>query len=85
MKYSECEKVRASRDEKLTIEEFLDWAQKRGIELCTPMPGGGGRFYPMSRTREMVLMDYFEIDLKKLEEERRAILEEQRKLNERGP
>lgn len=82
-KYPECTKVRATRDEKLTIEEFLDWAAKGGVELCTAMPGGGGRFYPMVQTRETLLMKYFEIDPKKLEAERREILDQQRKMNEK--
>ncbi len=38
----------------------------------------------MPHTQEELLMNYFGVDAAKLEKERRAILEEQRKLNEKG-
>jgi hypothetical protein len=75
-KYPNCAKLSASREERLIIERFLDWAEDKGIFLDEgdgPLLGGD---------RDRRLYQYFEIDLKELEKERQAILEAQRQLNE---
>ncbi len=65
MKTPECDKLYKVKDESQTIGEFLDWLQEEH-EI----------FLPFSITD--LLAEYFEIDLKEVERERRAILDELR-------
>ncbi len=78
--------MRAVRDQSQKLSEFLAWLDERGIHLCEVMDRGPreGEFSPLRLGYENLLARYFEIDLKKIEEERRALLDEQRALNARG-
>lgn len=79
--YPEHRKVKATMDKSQAIEEFLEWLkQDHDTELCEsdytgPFPVG-------SRVQEF-LAEYFEIDLKRLEAEKRAMLDEIRKINDK--
>lgn len=82
---TECEKIVAVQDRSMAISEFLEWLDTQGICLCvvpktkTYYPGEGyDRFEPISGGREQLLADFFGIDLKKVEEERREILKQLR-------
>lgn len=70
------------------IGEFIDWLRDvKKIELCEdyPRPPGGfpsdGGFHPTHQRVEALLADFFEIDLKVVEDERRAILDYMSELN----
>lgn len=64
------------------IGEFVDWLRdEKKIELCEdyPVPEGGysinGGYHPTHQRVEALLADFFEIDLKQVEDERRVILD----------
>jgi len=86
-KYHECEKLYAVNDESQKLGEFLDWL-KRKYYLCeffedyipeldeNYSPAG---YYPIRKSINQILAEYFKIDLGKIEKERRQILDELRK------
>ncbi len=77
----EVEKLVAAQDESRAISSFIDWLEENGYAICTLQKTGfhGGDFdeiwMPKRNSHEEMLADYFEIDLNKVEEERRAMLE----------
>lgn len=79
LQYPECEKIVACQDRSRTISEFLDWLQEQKYELCMWDNTGVGTFYPLVTSKEKLLAEFFEIDLDKVETERRAILDDIRK------
>jgi len=81
------------------IGEFLEWLEGQGIHLVTeltdeqleeleegdkPEEWCEWRHYRQCmKTREQLIADFFGIDLKKVEDERRAMIEALRKENEK--
>ena len=72
-KYPECEKLAIVSDESQTIGVFLDW-------LCEEMDVNVE--YDTGLTINELLAKFYDIDLNKVEEERRAILEYIRTIND---
>ncbi len=66
------------------IGEFLEWCNSKGMELASWVEEGRieDRMAPIPENIEQILARYFNIDLKKLEEERRKILEDFKKTQE---
>ena len=78
-KYPECNKMLEVQDQSQTIGEFLDWLlHDKGAEIAE---WRGDQLFPMRGSIESLLAEFFEIDLEKVEKERRAILEEMRQVN----
>lgn len=79
VKYPECEKLSGSRNELLKLREFTEWLGENGITLCSHEPthyaSKGGEYYQITENIESVIFRFLGIDAKKLEEERRALLE----------
>ena len=87
-KYPEGEKLHAVSEELQKLGFFLEWLQQR-YTLCKfyiqddltdeerewDVPEG---YYPDRKSIQTILADYFEIDMKKVEEERKQILKELR-------
>jgi hypothetical protein len=71
--YPVSEKLRRAHVERHTISEFLEWIEDQGmgIQNCP------------DATYDDLLMRYLDIDTVALETERRKMLNEQRKANER--
>lgn len=67
----ELDKMMKVQKESQIIGEFLDSC---GYMLCRASGKDWHPFEPVPKTIEQVLADYFGIDLKKVEEERRSIL-----------
>jgi hypothetical protein len=70
--YPEHEKMRAVKEESQRLGEFLDWAlntRKPSIRI------------PKFNGIEALLAEYFEIDLKKVSEEKDQMVEELRRAN----
>ncbi len=73
IKIPELEKIAEHRDKSQTIGDFLGWLQEQEILLCEYGDYGGQeceedeQFYQINRTIEMLLAEYFEIDLNKAE------------------
>ena len=88
--YPECEKMKSVRDESQTIGEFLEWLfDEKGYRLgfyhthdgetCNKHSDCGMVENYMNPvvgfSIEYILAEYFKIDLKKVEEEKRAMLD----------
>lgn len=80
--YPECEKLHAVSDDSQKIGEFLEWL-KRKYYICEfwdreKLDDSGDQsnegFYPNYKSIQDLLAEYFEIDMNKVEEERREIL-----------
>lgn len=70
---SELEKLSAVVDKSHQIGEFLEWCGEQGYSLCTWSEDD--ELIPTHKTIEQLLADFFEIDLKKVEEQRSALLD----------
>lgn len=84
--YPEHAKLKAAKDDLEKIGGFLEWLTgEREIVLCTRRPGQeiDNIWMPLGdeRSIEKLLAEYFQIDEARLETEKRAILEAQRKAN----
>lgn len=73
----EHDKQHAILEKSQAIGEFLEWLQTKGIELAVyPNDGGYEHLMPYRKSIQMILADYFNIDLGKIEAEKRAIIKE---------
>jgi hypothetical protein len=79
MNYPEHEKLKKIQDQSQICGEFLEWLNSEyEIVLCQSR-GKLDLYYPCSQSREKLLAEFFDIDLDKLETEKRQMLEEMRK------
>jgi hypothetical protein len=92
MKYPEHEKLKEIQEQSQVCGEFLNWLQnEKRIHLCTyekthiiyddegdgeEIPEG---YYGINKTNEKLLAEFFNIDLDRLEQEKRQMLDELRK------
>lgn len=88
IEYPEHEKVHEIKEQSQSIGEFLDWLFGKGVHLMTweeweeeenwgyetKMMKHSG-FMGVRKSIDHLLAEYFEIDLKKLEEEKQEILQ----------
>ena len=77
MKYPEHEKMKKVYVERQAIGEFLEFLQNEGFTIQ--------RNEMVYRDFNGLLAEFFDVDLKKVELEKRAMLTEFRKLHEVGP
>lgn len=81
--YPEHEKLRAVCDQSQSQGEFIDWLSNKGIFLA--------RYYgnhdagPIHEPVTSLLAEYHDIDTRKLEAEKRAMLDEIRRANRPSP
>jgi tRNA(Ile2) C34 agmatinyltransferase TiaS len=75
--YPEHEKLHLIKDKSQAIGEFLEWLQ--GEQGCVIAQYSGDDLHPIDSRNEQLLAYFFEIDLVKLEKEKRAMLDELRK------
>lgn len=71
-KYPECEKMQSVRDDSQKIGEFLEWLDQNKMFVAEYNHMDFAQ--PIRLRREQLLAKYFEIDLDKVENERRKIL-----------
>jgi len=72
-KYPECEKMSAVREESQAIGQFLDWlCGEKEYEICSYKDGD--ILTPIRFSIENLLAEFFDIDLKKVEKEKHAML-----------
>mgnify|MGYP003395996318 CR=1 FL=1 len=80
-KYPECEKQLAIRDKSQVCGEFLAWLRQHGYYIAEeehrgdPSPGGNDYLIETRKGIEQLLGGFFEIDLAKVEQEQRAMLD----------
>ena len=79
-KYPECAKLGAVHDQLQIIRGFMEWlsSEKR---LGLAGYDEYDRLQWATKNTDQLLMEFYDIDPKKLEEERRAMLEECRRAN----
>lgn len=80
-----CEKLRASHKDKLVVGAFMEWLEEKKYvvaEPCANSPYIGEELVLATKNFDKLWLEYIEVDEQKLDDERRAILDEQRKLNE---
>ena len=70
----ECEKLSAVADESNNIGDFLDWLDNKGFLFCK-YDKYEESYYPTYPDTQKLLAEYFNIDLNKVEQERRALLQ----------
>lgn len=86
MNYPEHEKLSKVKDQSQEIGQFIDWLGKKNMAIGKFFERSGECnswevFEPTKIGIEKLLAEYFEINLTVLETEKRLMLDEQRKLN----
>lgn len=72
--HPEHEKLKAIRAESQICGDFIKWLEQQGWAICQFRDAFDGEWVPISFTLEKLLAQRFEIDLNKLEAEKRAML-----------
>ena len=73
MYYPECEKMKKVHTESEAIGSFLDWLSEKGVWLACQEDEDIEKPFPYQT--EELLAEFFDIDLKKVEREKRHMLE----------
>lgn len=85
LKTPELDKMSAIHEKSNATGDFLDWLQNSReprIYLCE-LDQDAEQFYPPNLSIEKLLAEYYKIDLNKVEEERRQMLDYIRAANEK--
>ncbi len=69
--YPECSKWAESRDSRMLIERFIDFARGRGVRVSKHDLYDRALYTPI----EPLLYEFFDVDPEKLETERQSILD----------
>lgn len=80
--YPEHEKLEVIKDESQAIGAFLDWLQNERqptLQLCAVTNHADHPFQPTYFGIQELLAEYFDINLKKIEDEKNKMLKEIRK------
>lgn len=78
-RYPECEKLQKVSSQSNTIGEFLEWlSYEKNLSLCE-LDEERDYYHLYHYQIEQLLAEFFEIDLNKVEQERRQILEDLQK------
>jgi hypothetical protein len=70
--YPEHEKLSAIKDETQFLGEFLDWLGNNNMEIAAY--NHNDRLYPVNKSIQVLLAEFKNIDLNKIEVEKRAML-----------
>lgn len=74
MEYPEHEKLAKVKDESQAIGEFLEWLENHG-EYELGAVAEDLKLYPLGKSIERILAEYFKVDQRKLEAEKQTMLE----------
>jgi len=80
MKYIEHEKLKEIQEQSQICGEFLEWLNSEYEIFLCKSDGKLDQYYPCSQSRDKLLAEFFNIDLDKLEQEKRKMLDELRKI-----
>lgn len=79
--YPEHEKMSTIVDKSQSIGEFIEWLNDtKNYKICEKT-GDFVRYYPIRKSVECLLAEFFGIDLGKIEQEKREMLEDIREMN----
>lgn len=73
-KTPQLDKMKAVHNKSQAIGEFITWLESKGMQIAQESEGERGLF-SINDSIEKLLAKYFKIDLKKVEQEREAVLE----------
>lgn len=79
-KIRELDKHANSIDDQRTIMDFIEFVSGKGIHFAE-WDEGGYHMHQTFKSNQDLLYEFFKIDPKKLEKERRELLDKQRELN----
>lgn len=82
--YPEHDKLSAVKDQSQTIGAFLEWMPSNGYyvgQYIQDPEWKDYQFVPSNLTINQLLAEYFEVDLDKLEDEKRQMLESIREMS----
>lgn len=86
MKYPEHEKLNKVQDQSQWLGEFLDWLQSNGRVIGEWKEieefGNYHKLLPVSLNINQLLAEYFDIDLVKIDKEKRQMLKDLRAMNQ---
>lgn len=77
--YPEHEKLKQIQRESQTIGEFIEWLESNGMVVCEWTDGNCDNWMRTTLSTNRLLAKFFDIDLDKLEAEKRQMLDEMRK------
>jgi hypothetical protein len=85
--YPMHEKLKALGTNRAAVQRFIDWLyDEQEWQICEEMEYErgeyGDRLLPIMKRREDIMAEFFEIDLTMLDDEKRAMLDHIRKLNQ---
>lgn len=72
--FPEHEKMGLVREDSQKIGEFLEWLRSKGLVICTYQERHEG-YWPANMSINQWLADYCEIDLRRIDQEKRLMLE----------
>ena len=75
----ELDKMRAVKDRSQAIGEFIEWLRSKKSYEIAFYPEGSDLLFPVNTSIEKLLADFFEIDLNKVDAEKRALLKQLRR------
>ena len=76
IQYPEHERMAEFQKDSYAIGEFIERLPQYGLTLVDSEGDASVRLIPASRTLEQVLAQHFDIDLKKIEQEKQQMLED---------
>lgn len=71
---AECEKLTAVKDKSLLLSEFVDWLEEKNMRICNMVDCDIAPYEAITERYEQLFAKFFNIDLDRLEEERRRML-----------
>jgi DNA polymerase III epsilon subunit-like protein len=77
--YPEHEKLKALNGANQIVGNFIEWLYEQHIDLAK---WDGDSLYPINKSRDDLLAEHFGIDRNVLEQEKQAMLDEIRKMND---
>lgn len=80
VKTPQLDKMRSVKEDSQKLSTFIDWLTEQGMPICEKITDDryGAEMAPITISIERLLARYFEIDLNKVEDERRSLLDELR-------
>lgn len=71
--YPEHEKMKECSSPRQAVGDFIEWLSERGYWICEKRHG---EWFPTYRSRDQLLAAHFELDIDKIDAEKRAMLDE---------
>lgn len=83
----EHDKLTEAEDRHVVLAEFLEWLEANHLWICELVEhptGLSSNYYPIHQPSRRVLMQFLGVDARKLEAERRAVVEACRRSYRKG-